>query len=641
MNCIFQNDIFDLDCILPKDNDGLINSNFLLSHDGVLKLRKVLSHKNSSTHDINIYINENGTLDEKHTLLPIEQRREQLWKYIDTNKATAISFDITIKTKGKKEEKTDTDIAHMNNVVVFLISSGDEKKQYLSIRFEPHRHATFYCRDSVRKCIRYLFQKEEETTTTTTYSYLDNVLLPDRDTGLQQNENYQILRENMTNEKITISDLRKVRNDDKGRTLKNYDDENISPLKGIDGFCASWSSYASFILTCNKAVGLKKVADYLLHFGLDTKTNAARVIYEKHCKLYRFMLYNAFNNQSSLKELNFNEGDKKTLDRIFTQILPHNIVINHRLKSPDKLNLEGLTRFDLNRFDPHRCKDDLVEFSDFSPDGCTYTNDEKKKEVERICYDAINKKKPGETAEAHKERKLGIESHGFQELVNERKRQELLQNAVDQGKRYEAQRLAFLKQEEEKAKQEEETAKRDASEIKLLQAEYDRLKFKQYIQKHTTVLDLNKPEVDTVKKELLKQKEGTYVYRISNSSIEKKTVLTVKGPEKNVFDFIIWTTVDSNSGETSYLIYPRYKFDSLAELTLYYTDKKYGGDGNELTSISEPKKTFHLTQAYNFIPNSVGGRRRTRQRRKIRKTKMCKRKSHKRLRSQSRRQVQK
>lgn len=646
MDCLIgdgNDGIFDLDCIIPKYADGLIPAKYQLSIHGIKIIQKIAMQR-ISQFIIEIKIRKNLTL--VYNSLKLIEQRQLLWKYIEEQKKkglNTIDIGIIFKFEGVKG-------GHLNTVTLFVINQTNNADDvtYLAIRFEPHRHSSLYCRDSVRKYIRHLFLKEEDNDQ---FLYLDNLLIPDKHEGIQYSEYYQIQIENMTNEKVFLRDLKKEEGVD--------NNENISPLHGLGGFCSSWSDYATFILSCNKQVGIKKVTDYLLHFGVENK-NEAILIYKKHCKLYQFMLYKAYIYMNTVcahlektKDGSFccyyngicsylppiftSDDQAKISNNIFPMIKGKLQEIEQRLTSHNQLNLGQLTVNDLKLYDPHRCRDYLVKFNDFSDTKCGYKDKSIEAKVIKECLDERltgvtdsnvitsiengfkKEKKKREFEIAEQERSIVVEN---KRLEREAIKNQLLKKQMEEQENNRLRQLEEQRKYEElrRLQQERLDKERLLQEQKALYLEERRRNSEEEarlneLSKLPVILKkINGNEATTY---LNNAKVGTFIYRTPTDKSKKidnkfvEAVLSVKS-NAGVLNFNIF----KNSNSNQLYIYSSIYFDDVDELVNYFRRHEL----KEGLMLTEPYK-FPMDYDYVDEGVEVGGSIRKASRRQRRNSK--------------------
>jgi hypothetical protein len=117
----------------------------------------------------------------------------------------------------------------------------------LGHRIEPHRHSSEYCRNSVRKEIREIFNQIDN------FYYVDYYMKDHQ--GLQINECIDIDKDQIK-ESIEIEDC----------PLK------YNVLSGLDSFCSSWSAYICSIIILNKNKNITDIAKFFTLFELEDKT---------------------------------------------------------------------------------------------------------------------------------------------------------------------------------------------------------------------------------------------------------------------------------------------------------------------------------------------------------------------------------
>ena len=131
------------------------------------------------------------------------------------------------------------------NIIILSKFKYKNKTCILGRRIEPHRHSDTYCRNSIRKEIRDIFERLPN------FFYVDYYMK--NHMGLQYNE---------------CMDIKK-------KYIRQYFDvinENIScpvsQLYKIDRFCATWCAYITSILLLNKQISILDLSTYFTHFDV-------------------------------------------------------------------------------------------------------------------------------------------------------------------------------------------------------------------------------------------------------------------------------------------------------------------------------------------------------------------------------------
>ncbi len=396
-----NNNIVDIYNIIQDNRNkiiGIVNIlNSLITSSDILELIHISDNINNVSDDI-----------EKIKLL-MSNKKEQVIKDIldNFNKNPTLNVQILIVGlaffDNKPNNMTRYD-GHANSVVIYRFKKNpsDTYDSYLCLRTEPHRHTNVYCRNSVRRAIRYIF-----ATLPHSY-YLDYII--NTKTGLQVGEEIEIERENITDFNNLPLHIKK-----------------ISPLQGNSGFCASWTIYTTFVLLLNRQVPLEKIGQYFAtfnqEFDLQIKTQklldainscpsidkkCKHQIYDdvkqylslrpnngefsyripqenyensnmiyillKHIKLYRIIIYILYFLTSVLKDTSLldsipNERDKQILREIFA-IQDNRDLLKERLIRSSTISLQFSSDI-LNR-DTHLCEDKIFKYDQLCLDKDVY-----------------------------------------------------------------------------------------------------------------------------------------------------------------------------------------------------------------------------------------------------------------------------
>ena len=290
-------------------------------------------------------------------------------------------------------------IGHANSVTIYRFQK-DGEDHYLCLRTEPHRHTNIYCRNSVRKAIRDIFKYLNNS------HYLDFII--DSREGLQVNEEEDIEKQNLT---------------DFDNIPQNI--QNLSPLQGNSGFCASWTIYTLFVLMTNRNLNLEYLGKYFANFNLrnperqtiskfkseldkcylnDKKDSSCKskeiferefkkyidydsgtgryyipnetqqknysYILTKQIKLYRMIIFVFYFITKKLKISELfdniqNENDKKIINEIFNKFDTIKIldILNDKLEFQNKLKIT-ITQDVLDK-DTHLCDDNMFDHKEF------------------------------------------------------------------------------------------------------------------------------------------------------------------------------------------------------------------------------------------------------------------------------------
>ena len=131
------------------------------------------------------------------------------------------------------------------NIIILSKFKYKNKTCIMGRRIEPHRNSDTYCRNSIRKEIRDIFERLPN------FFYVDYYMK--NHMGLQYNE---------------CMDIKK----DYIRQYFDVINENIScpvsQLYKIDGFCATWCAYITSILLLNKQISIVYLSKYFTNFDV-------------------------------------------------------------------------------------------------------------------------------------------------------------------------------------------------------------------------------------------------------------------------------------------------------------------------------------------------------------------------------------
>jgi hypothetical protein len=176
-------------------------------------------------------------------------------EFIKSEHNSKVIYIILEYSKNKDQETMIMDNFEMNthaNVIILNKVDYNGKLCIVGQRIEPHRHSSTYCRNSIRKEIRSIFNNF----TNNTFYYVDYYMHGHY--GLQTNETIDIHTKYLTN--IFGEDVKKF-------------NDNINILFNEGGFCASWCAYITSIILLNKNKSIKNISNYLFSFDIDSKDN--------------------------------------------------------------------------------------------------------------------------------------------------------------------------------------------------------------------------------------------------------------------------------------------------------------------------------------------------------------------------------
>ena len=367
--------------------------------------RRKLIEYNISNEEMNIIIdliNYNNTND---IMSMIEEKKKNVCKNIldKFNKNPELNcqiLSVSLTFFDSNINKLNRDkIGHANSVTIYRFQK-DGEDHYLCLRTEPHRHTNIYCRNSVRKAIRDIFKYLHNS------HYLDFII--DSKEGLQVNEEEDIQKQNLT---------------DFDNIPQNI--QNLSPLQGNSGFCASWTIYTLFVLMTNRNLNLENLGKYFANFNLrnpekqtiskfkseldkcylhDKKDSSCKskdifekefkkyidydsgtgryyipnetqqknysYILTKQIKLYRMIIFVFYFITKKLKiselfDNTQNENDKKIINEIFNKFDTIKIldILNDKLEFQNKLKIT-ITQDVLDK-DTHLCDDNMFDHKEF------------------------------------------------------------------------------------------------------------------------------------------------------------------------------------------------------------------------------------------------------------------------------------
>ena len=187
----------------------------------------------------------------------IEQQKNDYIKYIlgsyvndDTKNDKVIEIDLQyIKKTINDKKQIEYEAEHHANLIILSKIYIGQKKFILGRRIEPHRHSNTYCRNSVRKEIRDIFDRIPN------FYYMDFIMVSHY--GLQTNECIDIQNK-------YISDL--FNHIDVSKKCTE------TQLNNLDGFCASWCAYITSIILLNKNKSIGQINSYFRSFDLYKKS---------------------------------------------------------------------------------------------------------------------------------------------------------------------------------------------------------------------------------------------------------------------------------------------------------------------------------------------------------------------------------
>jgi hypothetical protein len=149
-----------------------------------------------------------------------------------------------------------------SNLIILSKFKHEDKICILGRRIEPHRHSDTYCRNSIRKEIRDIFDRLPN------FYYIDYYMK--NHMGLQVNECIDIKKEYIQNYFDVI-------NPDITCTT--------SHLYKIDGFCSTWCAYIASILLLNKHISISDLSMYLTKFDIDDDKSFINEYIEEYEKI--------------------------------------------------------------------------------------------------------------------------------------------------------------------------------------------------------------------------------------------------------------------------------------------------------------------------------------------------------------------
>lgn len=266
------NELFKKNMIsLEKLNKYILLCNITINNNIGFSIEELI--KNLTEEDINKII------EAKKTLF-IENVLEEFVKSEHNTKVINIVLEF-IEKKDIDIKENNFEIEYHTNVIILNKSNYNNKLCIIGQRIEPHRHSNTYCRNSVRKEIRSIFNNFKNNT----FYYVDYYMRGHY--GLQMNESVNISTKYLTN----------IFRDDK---LKLLDKINILDDEG--GFCTSWCAYITCLILLNKDKSIKNISDYLLSFDIDTIDN--ETVIDSQIKEFNELKTKYEKNKSDLNKYN-------------------------------------------------------------------------------------------------------------------------------------------------------------------------------------------------------------------------------------------------------------------------------------------------------------------------------------------------
>ena len=262
---------------------------------------------------------------------------------------------------------------HENSLLIYKFIK-DGKDSYLAIRTEPHRHTNNYCRNSIRKAIRDILKGFDN------FYYIDYII------DIKDKKGFQIDEADEIENSIA--------------NLKDYDNlpkdiQQLSPLQGNSGFCASWTIYTVMILLLNRDKSLDEIGKYFGLFG-ETDSNSVNYILKKHIKLYKIIILMTYFAKNYDREYydniieNITTNDQIYLDNLFNEFNKFDVMNKINTKLKILKNIEIKIDDEILKRDTHLCDDTIFDHKEFCLD-----EDISKPippEYENICKDSkLNK----------------------------------------------------------------------------------------------------------------------------------------------------------------------------------------------------------------------------------------------------------
>ena len=243
-------------------NNEDINKIFEQILGSMIKLNKYIQLLNISINNsIGLSIQElfkdlteeevNKIIEEKKALF-IQNVLEKFAKSEYNSKVINIVLEYIKNNNPEIIDKDNYEREYHQNVIILNKTNYKDKLCIIGQRIEPHRHSITYCRNSVRKEIRSIFNNFQNNP----FYYVDYYMRGHY--GLQASENVIINPKYLT--KIF------------GEGKFNFIDE-INILNKEGGYCTSWCAYITSLILLNKDKSIKNISDYLLSFNIDSKDN--------------------------------------------------------------------------------------------------------------------------------------------------------------------------------------------------------------------------------------------------------------------------------------------------------------------------------------------------------------------------------
>jgi hypothetical protein len=210
-----------------------------------------------------ININESNILQNVNTNkdLFIKKIIDDFLNSDKTNQVIQITLQYIDKKVSDDEDVYDAPSYHAN-LMILTKFNHDGKICILGRRIEPHRHSNTYCRNSIRKEIRDIFDRLPN------FYYVDYYMK--NHMGLQVNECLSINKNYITEYFDEIKPKIKC---------------ELSQLYNIDGFCTTWCAYIASILLLNKQIPVINLSKYFTTLNLSSDKSFIDEIIEEYDKI--------------------------------------------------------------------------------------------------------------------------------------------------------------------------------------------------------------------------------------------------------------------------------------------------------------------------------------------------------------------
>jgi len=156
-------------------------------------------------------------------------KKNRISTLIQNNNTVSI---IMILEYYKQDISDITEQGHTN--ILMMYKTNDTNNQYIAIKFEPHGHVSYYCRNLIRKYIRDLISNVPNI------KYIDKIV--NQSIGVQHQESDEIKSTKYC----------------KGATCQEF----LSPLKSFKGLCYMWCKFFQIFMILNKNKPISLIKAY-------------------------------------------------------------------------------------------------------------------------------------------------------------------------------------------------------------------------------------------------------------------------------------------------------------------------------------------------------------------------------------------